>query len=233
MKTAYWLIGIVLVAIIFFHLGKYSNEVKLAEPQPLKEVAAQTGGIHLFSKVIESTSRVNMLPFNDADPAHHQIRKLITEVGTDVSLEMSQIGSAVRENRRINEASRHFEDALREKIDAHEEFTCSIPKTKEGKEQRSGYPDLRIEHLTSKTVVFLDPKLFEEKSRKSSFRTFYYEPGKTNKVTEDAIHLLVGFPHDGKTRQWTFGKPEIVDLFHLKVKLKTEFSASNRELYDQ
>ncbi|MGC6459631.1 MAG: hypothetical protein ACON4R_14850 [Akkermansiaceae bacterium] len=145
---------------------------------------------------------------------------------------MSQKDSPAREKSRINEVSALFEDALLEKIGDHADFICSFPKTKEGKSQRSGYPDLRVEHLPSGTVAYLDPKLFEETSIKSSFRTFYYEPSpERTKVTEDALHLLLGFPHDGKTHEWTFGHPKLVDLSDLVVTLKTEFSASNRDLY--
>ncbi|MFT6865155.1 MAG: hypothetical protein ACJAVK_003729, partial [Akkermansiaceae bacterium] len=89
-------------------------------------------------------------------------------------------------------------------------------------------------HHPSESVAYLDPKLFEAKSIKSSFRSFYYEPSERNtKVTEDALHLLLGFPHDGKTREWTFAEPHLVDLSNLTVKLKTEFSASNREIYGE
>jgi hypothetical protein len=158
--------------------------------------------------------------------------RFIPVASMKVAEAMSRPDSPARAKRRINEVSALFENALRIEIDEHPDFTCSFPKTKEGELQRSGYPDLRVEHLPSKTVVYLDPKLFEETSIKSSFRTFYYEPSHENsKVTEDALHLLIGFPHDGRTREWTFGKPRLVDLSDLTVTLKTEFSASNRELY--
>lgn len=233
MKPASWICGIVLTAVLFYDLGKHSTVLKIAEPHPLKEVAAQTGGVHSFAEVIEATCEVNILPFDQTNPIHQDLHQLITTAAAQVSAAMSQTGAAVRENRRINEASKHFEDALLIRIDENPAYSCTIPKTRTGKEQRSGYPDLRIEHRESGTIAYLDPKLFEEKSRKSSFRTFYFEPSITHKVTEDAIHFLIGFPHDGKARHWTFGKPELIDLFQLKVKLKTEFSASNRGIYGE
>lgn len=233
MKMALWISGLILVGVLSFHFGKYSSDQKITEPEPLKEVAKQTGGVHSFAKVIASTCEVNALPFDKTNPIHQDLHQVITNAAAEVSLAMSQTGAAVRKNRRINEASKHFEDALQARIEANEAYSCTIPKTRQGKAQRSGYPDLRIEHLESGTVAYLDPKLFEEKSRTSSFRTFYFEPSKTHKVTEDAIHFLIGFPHDGKTRLWTFGKPELIDLFELNVKLKTEFSVSNRDLYGE
>jgi len=145
---------------------------------------------------------------------------------------MSSAESPLKDTARINEASRFFEERLMEILNARENFSCTIPATRSGKKQRSGYPDLRMEHLPSGTVAYLDPKLFREDSIKSTFRSFYYEPSpETGKITEDAIHFLIGFPHDGKTGAWTFSEAHVIDLSQIELKLKTEFSASNKGIY--
>ena len=83
-----------------------------------------------------------------------------------------------------------------------------------------------------KLVFYLDPKLVEHGSAESTFRTFYFEPkNETLKITDDAVHLLVGIEHDGKEQQWTFTGWRLVDLSKLRVRLKAEFQASNAELY--
>ena len=51
------------------------------------------------------------------------------------------------------------------------------------------------------------------------------------KITDDAVHLLVGIEHDGKEGLWTFTGWRLVDLFKLRVRLKAEFQASNAGLY--
>jgi hypothetical protein len=53
---------------------------------------------------------------------------------------------------------------------------------------------------------YLDPKLYAVGSRDSSFRTFYFEPKiTTNKVRDDAVHLLVGFEHEARNNsRWNF-----------------------------
>ena len=80
--------------------------------------------------------------------------------------------------------------------------------------------------------AYLDPKLYEKKSRASSLRTFYYEPRThTNKIQYDALHLLIGISHDGNEGAWQFTSSEICDLSHFHVRLKAEFQASNRDLY--
>ena len=97
----------------------------------------------------------------------------------------------------------------------------------------AGDPDLRLVQTTTNRVFYLDPKLYAAGSRDSSFRTFYFEPKiTTNKVRDDAVHLLVGFEHEAKTAgRWKFTHWDLVDLSHFKVRLKAEFQGSNRDMY--
>ncbi len=95
--------------------------------------------------------------------------------------------------KRVNEMSSYFEEAMRAKLRSVPGFACDFPPTAAGKHQRSGYPDLRLVDTATQRVIYLDPKLFAKGSRASSFRTFYFEPKReTNKVTDDARHLIVG-----------------------------------------
>jgi len=135
---------------------------------------------------------------------------------------------------RINEVSSHFEDTLREVLGATPGLNCDFPTTTEGKVQRSGYPDLRIVDLSSKRVYYLDPKLYSQGSRESSFRTFYFEPKvATNKVRDDAVHFIAGFEHEPREKSgaWKFTRWDVVDLSTFKVRLKAEFQGSNRDMY--
>ena len=134
---------------------------------------------------------------------------------------------------RINEASRHIEDELLRQLNSIPGMTCSIPTTSDGKEQRSGYPDLRLQ-LQDGRIIYLDPKLYARDSRASSLRTFYYEPKTTTgKVQDDACHLLVGIAHNSGTGgSLSFEKWDLVDISKIKVRLKAEFQAANRDLYD-
>ena len=109
---------------------------------------------------------------------------------------------------------------------------CEVPPNRAGEHQRAGYPDLRIVDLESKLIFYLDPKLIEQGSAASTFRSFYFEPkNETLKITDDAVHLLVGIEHDGKEPLWTFTGWRLVDLSKLRVRLKAEFQATNAELY--
>lgn len=185
-----------------------------------------------FPVVVQAASGKRVLP---VDPTEAAQRELLTKIGgaaTEVVRRMNATNSAAQRQRRINEVSTHFEDELKRALNAVPGFACDYPRTGEGKLQRAGYPDLRLEDKQTGRIVYLDPKLYEAGSRTSSFRTFYFEPkADTGKVHDDAIHLLVGFEHTGTAGAWKFTHWELVDLSKLRVRLKAEFQGSNRDLY--
>lgn len=186
-----------------------------------------------FAVVVEATSGRRVIPLRGRASAN-RVAKAIREAARDVMAEMNAADSPLRGLRRINEASLFFEDGLLARIDAVEGLRCSIPESRDGREQRSGYPDLAIVDEATGDVYYLDPKLMEEGSLDSGLRTFYFEPKqRTLKVTEDASHLLIGIEHDGKDGAWKFRGYRLVDLSKLRVRLKAEFQASNRELYSE
>ena len=196
----------------------------------IREIASLSAQIDtlLFADVIADTTGHIVLPVGESSP----FLEVLPEVFNAVVAELNEETSPVRGLRRINEASRFFEDAIAIRLDAHPDFTCGYPKTADGKSQRSGYPDLVITHTHSGAVAYLDPKLFEQTGRDSSLRSFYYEPkGETGKIHHDAHHLLVGIAHDGNDGAWQFTGWDLVDLAKFRVKLKAEFQASNRDIY--
>ncbi|HEX8310607.1 MAG TPA: hypothetical protein VF614_04760 [Chthoniobacteraceae bacterium] len=186
-----------------------------------------------FADVIAATSGKKILPFGPADADDQRVLRQIGSAMDEVLRQMNAPESPVRSARRVNEMSSHFETALRVALNAQPGLACDFPKTADGKVQRSGYPDLRIVDAATKRIVYLDPKLYAKGSRASSFRTFYFEPKReTNKVTDDARHLIVGIEHgqdaEGATQ---FLRWELIDLAEFRVKLKAEFEGSNADLY--
>ncbi|NNC89900.1 MAG: hypothetical protein HKN82_15690 [Akkermansiaceae bacterium] len=185
-----------------------------------------------FPAVVSASTGRTVVPARPADAGTEAITAAIDAAANEVLVMFNGPDSPLRDLRRINEASRFFEDALRVLLDGREGLTCGIPTTAGGGEQRAGYPDLRIEHEASGTVAYLDPKLFEATSVDSGLRTFYYTPkAESSKVTADAHHFLLGFAHDGRDGAWTFTGWKLVDLARLQVRLKAEFQAANRDLY--
>jgi hypothetical protein len=150
-----------------------------------------------FSEVIFDTTGKKVFSFDTNNPVDQRVAKAIGAACDETMKQLNVPGSAIQTVDRINEVSSHFEDNLRELLNATPGLRCDFPLTVEGKVQRSGYPDLRIIDLDSKRIFYLDPKLYSSGSRDSSFRTFYFEPKKaTNKVRDDAVHFIVGFRHE-------------------------------------
>jgi hypothetical protein len=141
---------------------------------------------------------------------------------------------AVQAGGRINEASRFIENELLKELGGAPGWKASIPATSSQTQQRSGYPDLRLQ-LEDGRIVYLDPKLHAAGSRASSFRTFYFEPRQeTLKITEDAIHLLVAVQHSpGVEKGIQFDAWELIDIADMPLRLKAEFQASNQEIFQK
>lgn len=185
-----------------------------------------------FSEVAASTSGKRVIPLDRTDPAHQRVLTAIEQALSHAISTLNQADSPVRSLRRINEASRFFEDAILDHLDQQPGISCGIPPNRRGDDQRSGYPDLRIVDDPTGSIFYLDPKLVDRDSWSSTLRTFYFAPKtETLKITDDAVHLLVGISHDGNDGAWTFGEFEVVDLSSLQVRLKAEFQASNADLY--
>ena len=186
-----------------------------------------------FSEVILDATGKKVIAVDKNNEVDQRVIKQISAVLDEVVRQMNGPDSRIQGIARINEVSSHFEDMMRELLNATPGLRCDIPHTAAGGTQRSGYPDLRLVDTESKRVFYLDPKLYAVGSRESSFRTFYFEPKTaTNKVLDDAVHFIVGFEHEKRSGdRWNFTRWDLVDLAHFKVKLKAEFQGSNRDLY--
>lgn len=197
----------------------------LREDRDLREVP--------FSSVIFNTTGKRVLAIDAKNEADQRVIHGLTEVLGKAMKRMNAPDSAIQNVARINEVSSHVEELLRELINAVPGLSCDFPRTREGRIQRSGYPDLRIVDAASQRIFYLDPKLYAVGSRDSSFRTFYFEPKiTTNKVRDDAVHLIAGFEHEPKnTGRWNLTRWDLVDLAHFKVRLKAEFQGSNHDIY--
>jgi hypothetical protein len=186
-----------------------------------------------FSEVAQACSGKKVIPLDNSPPHLAVVNAIETALSSTIA-ELNLPDSPVRQLRRINEASRFFEEGILARINSMPGFHCEVPSNRTGVRQRSGYPDLKITHLSSGLVFYLDPKLVEQGSAASTFRSFYFEPkNETLKITDDAVHLLVGIEHDGKNQLWTFTGWRLIDVSSLHVRLKAEFQASNAEIYQK
>lgn len=186
-----------------------------------------------LADVIFYATGKKMIPINRDDETDQRVLKALGGVLDDVIKRMSAPDSEIQSAARINEVSSSFENMIRDLLNSVPGLSCDFPKTAAEKMQRSGYPDLRLVDTASGRIYYLDPKLYAAGSRGSSFRTFYFEPKvATNKVGDDAVHLILGFEHEArKAGHWNFPRWDVVDLSSFKVKLKAEFQGSNRDMY--
>ncbi len=220
----------------------------LALANAREPIVAPPEGDAVLSALLQNAGTVREVPFSEVifqatgrkiiatDPANETDQRVLKQIGEaldEVLRQMNAPESPAQQAARINEVSSTFEKLIRELLAATPGLLCDFPKTAEGRVQRSGYPDLRLVEEASGRVYYLDPKLFASGSRTSSFRTFYYEPKRaTNKVLEDATHLILGFEHGPREAgHWEFTRWDIVDLAKFQVRLKAEFQGSNRDLY--
>lgn len=229
-KTWKWLVAGFGIALVVLSHGQ---DAKPDLADLIRTVLDQSSTVDVpFRDVILAVTGKRVLPVDRQQPPDRTIVDAVAGAVRKTIAELNQPGSPTNNERRINEVSRHFEDALERHLNALPDFSCATPETAEGKQLSSGYPDLRIVHEPSGRVAYLDPKLLAAGSSDSTLRTFYYTPQTTtSKVLEDAHHLLVGIEHDGNTGAWGFTGWKLVDLHGFEVRLKAEYQGSNRDLY--
>lgn len=130
---------------------------------------------------------------------------------------------------RMNEISTKVEDCLMEAFRVSG-ISAALPKTRTGRTQRSGYPDLRVE--VEGQVYYLEVKTYSAQSRTSSHRAFYLSNSPDPKILEDAIHLLVGFEVEKRNdNSYRVTRFLCRDIRELACKVKIEFNASNLDMY--
>jgi len=105
-----------------------------------------------FSEVIFDTTGKRVLSFDANKAADQRLAKAIGAACDETMKRLNAPNSAIQMVERINEVSSHFEDLLRELLNATPGLQCDFPLTAEGKVQRSGYPDLRIVDAESKRI---------------------------------------------------------------------------------
>ena len=189
-------------------------------------------GLHkiYFRDVIKASSGYSLLK---ADGIY---LSAIDKIKTSLKSSLSEISNSVKRNYngRANELSNYLEGVIKNHINNNlADIKASIPAVGD-KKQSAGYPDLIIEFDKNK-YIYIEVKIYQEKTINSSLRTFYFKPSENNKISESCPHILIGFEVEslGKENRSPFIIKgfKIIDLYHLKVDLKPEFNASNPDIY--
>lgn len=142
----------------------------------------------------------------------------------------SQVRSRPIRAERINEVGNAVELLVLHAL-AADGLNAGRPVPLSGRKKTAGYPDLYVEQ--GNEFFYLEIKTYSPKTLKSSQRTFYISPSDDFKVSRDAYHLLLAFSteeiRDGVYSLTGF---KLLDLYGLECRLKLEFNASNKDLYD-
>ncbi len=212
-------------------------------PAPAGQAAKGLGKADLAALRKLAAQRIRDVPFGDVVLActGHRIIPLDAQADADRLARLGRaMAAAVKaahdkgiRARRPNEAGNAMESFVKDAL-RQEGFAAGVPKTAEGKHQAAGYPDVEVRDADGR-VTYLEVKIYSHRTANTTQRSFYFSPTAHMKVLADANHLLVGFEMErtrdesGQVFRPTAWK--LVDLSTLRVKLKFEFNASNRDLY--
>ncbi len=104
------------------------------------------------------------------------------------------------------------------------------PLTQSGRGKSTGYPDVKI--ALDGVPIYLEVKTYAAKNHDTTQRSFYLSPSDDPKITDNAVHLLVGFEIVKEGDLFHPVAFEIVDLYGLPCDWKSEFNADNKRLYE-
>lgn len=130
---------------------------------------------------------------------------------------------------RPNEVGNRMEGPVRGAL-SKQGFDASTPSDANGKKQATGYPDILL-HMADLPPVYLEVKSYNRQNVDTTQRAFYCSPP-LSKVSLDAYHLVVAFEIEKRAaRQFFPTAYRLLDIEGLRVDVKHEFNASNRDMY--
>jgi len=189
-------------------------------------------------------SGISELPFRDvikAATSHHitqfdedskKVIQLISDWIEDNLLHLSNYVETEYEGR-SNELGNFVEAWLIDALDNQLPLSCKRPRTGKGNAQAVGYPDGIIQ--VKGVNIYFDVKIYQEKTKNTTLRSFYYQPTNQSKIHYDAPHFLIGFEVEslGGSNRSPFKVIgfKLVDVYDMMVLFKAEFNTSNRFIY--
>lgn len=197
--------------------------------------ATEEGYLHQisFSKAIEVLSGgCKVIPFDMEQEICREILEILVTAAKQIQEEINH--SSFGQNRRVNEVGNDMEGYVLKYLNLSKPgVSAKKPANKKGKVKTTGYPDLEM--TVGDVTCYVECKTYNEKSKDSALRSFYFQPAKKDefKLSKDAYHVLLGF-HLEEQKGGSRGVLgfQVLSLDSLKVHLKPEFNASNKELYD-
>lgn len=200
---------------------KHLEEI-LSNLEPLRDIPFELLIRGLFDRRVE--------PFDRTLAGSAELLGVLRSAMREVCLHV-QANPIIRN--RPNEVGNDMEDPVIEQL-RRAGLNAGRPKTREGKGQSMGYPDIEIVADMVKPAIYLEIKTFNKKNRNSTQRSFYLSPppSPTNaKINRDAHHLLAGFEIVRSGDRYHPVSFELIDLYGLSCDVKYETLSDNRRLY--
>jgi len=182
-----------------------------------------------FNLIIECLSGYKIIPFDSENKNDIAILELLKKTAALAGKEINKKGI---NSKRPNEVGNKIEPFIKNAL-TQLGYEADIPKTKSGKKQSAGYPDISFYDKNGE-VIYLECKIYSADTFDLSMRSFSVSSSETSKILCDAHHFLISFEmykHTEtifKTRNY-----KIISLEDLKVNVKHEFNANNIALYKE
>jgi len=173
-----------------------------------------------FNIVIKAISGKNVLKFDENNPEHKEVLKVLIQVAEEAGRRINEQGIM---RTRANEVGNDIERFVLE-IFKKLEINAKRPKGKS-----AGYPDIEFEF--NGRIYYLECKTFNLENLDSTFRTFYFSPSENFKVEYETIHFMLSYEVVKLKDRYKVKSYKIVSLENLLVDLKPEFNSDNKRLY--
>jgi hypothetical protein len=185
-----------------------------------------------FPVVIKALCETAVLPIKRDDPKDAEFVDLLAKAAKRVG---EVVGAKPIRRPRPNEVGNDIEPFVLDAL-AHVGLEASRPKSKEGRGQGVGYPDILVRDLQG-GPVYIEVKSFAEGVPHTTMRSFYLSPSANPKVCFDARHIVIGFGvtaegiGNGGDKHYRPTSYTLIDLFELECDVKYEFNSDNRRMY--
>jgi hypothetical protein len=173
-----------------------------------------------YRDVIKATTGCEVIEVND------DYNEIIKSIKNILKNNLKEISNSIKLNYigRANELGNSLEGILADYINRINGFVTK---------RSVGYPDIILN--ANGKYIYIECKIYQEKTIDSSLRSFYLKVSKSSKIKHSCPHILIGFEVEslsGENKSPFILKDfKIVDLYNLKVNLKPEFNASNPMIY--
>ncbi|MCZ6673756.1 MAG: hypothetical protein O7C75_12560 [Verrucomicrobia bacterium] len=191
------------------------------QAEPLEEWRAQQGRRIALPDLIKLISGHEVYDWDEAQAPTFR------KVGETVLAEVAENPIRAKRINEVGNAVELYVIAALEKSG----LEAGRPTPPSGRKKTAGYPDLYA--IVEEDYFYLEIKTYSSKTVNSSQRTFYISPSEDFKVAKDGYHLLLAFStEEVEQGVYLLTGFKLLDLYGLECRLKLEFNASNKNLYD-